>query len=113
MNIYVSNISFSVTEDDLSQVFAEFGNVTSVKIITDKFTGKSRGFGFVEMSDDSEAQSAIQELNGSEFAGRELQVKEALPKKDNFGGSSNNKGGGGKFSNSKKNDYYSKGNKKY
>lgn len=110
MNIYVSNISFSLTEEDLQQAFSDFGVVSSMKIITDKFTGKSRGFGFVEMENDSDAKNAIQELNGTELGGRELQVKEALPKKDNY---SNNKGGGN-YSN--KNDYYSKGNygnKKY
>lgn len=83
MNIYVSNISFSLDEEDLEKAFAEFGSVSSVKIIVDKFTGKSRGFGFVEMDDDNEAKNAIKQLNGSDLGGRELQVKEALPKKDN------------------------------
>jgi RNA recognition motif-containing protein len=105
MNLYVSNISFSLTEKELEQAFADFGTVNSVKIITDKFTGKSRGFGFVEMENDAEAKAAMKDLNGTELGGRELQVKEALPKKEN-----NNKGGGN-YSN--KNDFYSKGNKRY
>lgn len=86
MNIYVSNISFSMTEGDLQQAFEEFGEVSSVKIITDKFTGKSKGFGFVEMDNDAEAENAIEQLNGTELGGRELQVKKALPKKENSGG---------------------------
>ena len=98
MNIYVSNISFSLTEGDLQDAFAEFGEVSSVKIITDKFTGKSKGFGFVEMDNDNEASNAIDQLNGAELGGRELQVKKALPKKEGTGGggySSGGSGGGG------------------
>jgi RNA recognition motif-containing protein len=95
MNIYVSNISFSLTEGDLQEAFAEFGEVSSVKIITDKFTGKSKGFGFVEMDNDNEASNAIDQLNGAELGGRELQVKKALPKKENTGGSYGGGGGGG------------------
>ena len=63
MNIYVSNLSFNVQDEDLKEFFAEYGEVTSAKVITDKFTGRSRGFGFVEMSDDAAAQKAIQELD--------------------------------------------------
>lgn len=104
MNIYVSNISFSLDEEDLSQAFAEYGGVSSVKIIVDKFTGKSRGFGFVEMDNDAEAKNAIKNLDGFELGGRELQVKEARPKTEysNSGGgnksndySRRNTGGGG------------------
>ncbi len=99
MNIYVSNISFSLTEGDLQDAFAEFGEVSSVKIITDKFTGKSKGFGFVEMDNDNEASNAIDQLNGAELGGRELQVKKALPKKEGTGGGGysggGNSGGGG------------------
>jgi RNA recognition motif-containing protein len=97
MNIYVSNISFSLDEEELENVFAEYGTVSSVKIIVDKFSGKSKGFGFVEMDNETEAKSAIQNLNGFELGGRQLQVKEALPKKEkeysNKGNYSNNNRG--------------------
>ena len=78
MNIYVGNISWGLTDQDLENVFAEHGTVTSAKIITDKMTGRSRGFGFVEMSDGAEA--AIEALNGTEVDGRELVVNEPRPK---------------------------------
>ena len=110
MNIYVSNISFSMTEGDLQQAFEEFGEVSSVKIITDKFTGKSKGFGFVEMDNDGEAENAIEQLNGTQLGGRELQVKKALPKKENSGG-----GYGGGYSgggNRNNNSYGDRGNKR-
>ena len=78
MNIYVGNISWGLTDQDLENVFAEHGTVTSAKIITDRATGRSRGFGFVEMSDGAEA--AIEALNGTEVEGRELVVNESRPK---------------------------------
>ena len=78
MNIYVGNISWGLTDQDLENVFAEHGTVTSAKIITDRATGRSRGFGFVEMSDG--AESAIEALNGTEVDGRELVVNESRPK---------------------------------
>ena len=78
MNIYVGNISWGLTDQDLENVFAEHGTVTSAKIITDRATGRSRGFGFVEMSDGGEA--AIESLNGTEVDGRELVVNESRPK---------------------------------
>ena len=78
MNIYVGNISWGLTDQDLENVFAEHGTVTSAKIITDRATGRSRGFGFVEMSDGAEA--AIEALNGSEQDGRALVVNESRPK---------------------------------
>ena len=78
MNIYVGNISWGLTDQDLENVFAEHGTVTSAKIITDRATGRSRGFGFVEMSDGAEA--AIEALNGTEGDGRELVVNESRPK---------------------------------
>ena len=78
MNIYVGNISWGLTDQDLENVFAEQGTVTSAKIITDRATGRSRGFGFVEMSDGAEA--AIEALNGTEVDGRELVVHESRPK---------------------------------
>ena len=78
MNIYVGNISWGLTDQDLENVFAEYGTVDSAKIITDRATGRSRGFGFVEMSDGAEA--AIEALNGTEVDGRELAVNESRPK---------------------------------
>ena len=78
MNIYVGNISWGLTDQDLENVFAEHGTVTSAKLITDRATGRSRGFGFVEMSDGAEA--AIEALNGTEVDGRELVVNESRPK---------------------------------
>ena len=94
MNIYVSNLSFNVQDEDLKEFFAEYGEVTSAKVITDKFTGRSRGFGFVEMSDDAAAQKAIQELDGATVEGRAIKVSEAKPleaRPSNGGG-----GGGGR-----------------
>ena len=91
MNIYVSNLSFNVQDEDLKEFFAEYGEVTSAKVITDKFTGRSRGFGFVEMSDDAAAQKAIQELDGATVEGRAIKVSEAKPR----GQRPNNGGGGG------------------
>ena len=96
MNIYVSNLSFNVQDEDLKEFFTPYGEVTSAKIITDKFTGKSRGFGFVEMSDDEASKKAIAELNDASVDGRNIKVMEAKPKEDkparNFNnGSSYNK----------------------
>ena len=80
MNIYVGNLSREVTKDDLLEAFEEFGQVESVKIITDKVSGESRGFGFVEMPAEAEAQSAISGLNGKEVKGETLIVNEARPR---------------------------------
>lgn len=80
MNIYVGNLSRDVTDGDLRQAFEEYGQVESVNIITDKFSGVSRGFGFVEMPTKTEAQSAIDGLNGQELKGRTLNVNEARPR---------------------------------
>jgi RNA recognition motif-containing protein len=82
MNIYVSNLSFNVQDEDLREFFTSYGEVTSAKIINDKFTGKSRGFGFVEMSDDAASKKAIAELDGSTVDGRTIKVMEAKPKED-------------------------------
>lgn len=82
MNIYVGNLPYSTSEDNLREAFEEYGTTDSVSIIKDKMTGKSRGFGFVEMSNDEEAQSAISELDGVEFDGRSLTVNEARPRKE-------------------------------
>lgn len=80
MNIYVANISYRATEDSLKELFEGYGQVTSVKIISDKFTGKSKGFGFVEMPNDTEAKNAMSALNGADLQGRNLVVLEARPK---------------------------------
>jgi cold-inducible RNA-binding protein len=80
MNIYVGNMSREVTKDDLLEAFEEFGQVESVKIITDRVSGESRGFGFVEMPAEAEAQSAINGLNGKELKGETLNVNEARPR---------------------------------
>ena len=80
MNIYVGNLNYRVREDDLKQVMEEYGAVDSVKIIKDRETGKSKGFAFVEMPDDSAAKKAIEELNEAEFEGRQMVVKEARPR---------------------------------
>ena len=89
MNIYVGNLAFNVTEGELKQAFEDFGEVTSAKIIKDKYSGESKGFGFVEMSDGTEAQAAIKGLNEKELKGRGIKVNEARPPKDR------NTGGGG------------------
>jgi RNA recognition motif-containing protein len=81
MNIYVGNLNFKVNEDDLRELFGEFGEVTSAKIILDKYSGRSRGFGFVEMANNSEGNKAIEELNGATYEDRVLKVNESKPKK--------------------------------
>lgn len=95
MNIYVGNLSRDVTEDDLRNAFEEFGEVSSVNVITDKFTGASRGFGFVEMPDGDAAQEAMNSLNGKDLKGRTLNVNEARPKTDRPRGGGSRGGGGG------------------
>ncbi len=92
MNIYVGNLSFDVNEEDLRKAFEEFGKIASVNLIKDKYSGQSRGFGFVEMSDKAEAQSAVKGLNGKELKGRALSVNEARPRSEGRGGSG--RGGG-------------------
>ncbi|RYY90664.1 MAG: RNA-binding protein [Chitinophagaceae bacterium] len=82
MNIYVSNLSFGIQDADLKAFFTPYGEVTSSKVIMDKFTGKSKGFGFVEMSDDEAARKAIAELDNSSSDGRNIRVMEARPKED-------------------------------
>ena len=81
MNIYVGNLNYRVREEDLKQVMEEYGVVDSVKIIIDRETGKSKGFAFVEMPNDAEGKKAIEELNEAEYEGRQMVVKEALPRK--------------------------------
>ena len=81
MNIYVANISFRAREQDLKELFEQYGEVSSVKVVTDRETGRSRGFGFIEMPNDSEGKQAIAQLNGVEFKQRNLVVNEARPSK--------------------------------
>ena len=83
--IYVANISYSATEQDIRDLFSEYGEVVSVKIITDKFTGQSKGFGFVEMESESDAQKTISELNGKPFMGKTLTLAEAKPQQPRTG----------------------------
>ena len=92
MNLYVGNLAFTLTEGELKQAFEAFGEVTSAKIIKDKYSGESKGFGFVEMPDGTEAQSAIQGLNEKELKERTLKVNEARPPKNR-----NSSGGGGGY----------------
>lgn len=82
MQIYVGNMSYGTTEENLGALFAQYGEVASVKIITDRETGRAKGFGFITMDDDSAAQNAIEELNGNEFEGRTLRVNEAKPREE-------------------------------
>jgi RNA recognition motif-containing protein len=82
MNIYVGNLSYKLKESDLESAFAEYGKVSSVKIVTDKYSGRSKGFGFVTMDDDDEAKKAIEALNGSNLNDRDIVVNEARPKKE-------------------------------
>src|SRR2546428_508399 len=82
MNIFVSNLSFNVKDEDLRQFFTPYGEVTSAKIINDRTSGNSRGFGFVEMSDETASQKAIAELDGTSVEGRTIKVSEAKPKED-------------------------------
>ena len=81
MNMYIGNLAYDVTEDDLKNAFSEFGEVSSVKIIMDKFSGRSKGFGFVEMPSNSEADQAIKALNGKAFNGRSIKVNQAEAKR--------------------------------
>lgn len=98
--LYVGNLSYSVSNDDLEQAFASFGTVASATVLTDRDTGRSKGFGFVEMSSTQEAQSAIEGMNGREMGGRALTVNEARPREErpagrSFGGGGNNNRRGG------------------
>ncbi|MHC4265829.1 MAG: RNA recognition motif domain-containing protein [Planctomycetota bacterium] len=106
MNIYVGNLLFDVTEDELKEAFSPFGEVTEVRLIMDKFSGKSKGFGFVEMPSKEEAEKAIEEMNGKEMKGRAMTVNVAKPKTDRggrgrggFGGGQGRGGRGGGFGN--------------
>jgi RNA recognition motif-containing protein len=97
MSIYVGNLSYEVTQDTLSAVFAEYGSVKRVQLPTDRETGRLRGFGFVEMGTEAEEAAAIEALDGAEWMGRDLKVNQAKPKEDrgSFGGGNRGGGGGG------------------
>ncbi len=82
MNIYVGNLSYGVSDDQLREVFEAYGTVSSAKVISDKYSGRSKGFGFVEMDDDNEAKSAIEDLDGAEIDGRAVKVNEARPREE-------------------------------
>jgi RNA recognition motif-containing protein len=109
MNIYVANIPFKASEPELKGLFEEYGEVSSAKIVMDKVTQRSRGFGFVEMSDDAAARQAITSLNGFNFLGKTLVVNEARPRTDaprsGGGGGGYRSGGGGGFNRRSNNDY--------
>ena len=93
MNIYVGNLSYQVTEDDLRDAFTPHGQVDAVRIITDRYSGRSKGFGFVEMAGNDEAEAAIQALNGKDLMGRVLTVNEARPREGAGGGGGGGRGG--------------------
>lgn len=95
MNIFVAKLSFDTESEDLRKVFEQYGNVSSANVIMDKFTGKSKGFGFVEMDDDGEGQSAINDLNDSDLDGRTIVVKKAEPRGERGGGGGGGRRGGG------------------
>jgi len=90
LNIYIGNLPYSSTEEDLRDLFTEYGDIVSAKVITDRETGRSRGFGFVEMGDDA-AKKAIEELDGAEFDGKELRVNESKPKTGGFSNNNRNR----------------------
>jgi RNA recognition motif-containing protein len=94
MNIYVGNLPFEIDDAELERTFTPFGEVSSARVIQDRFSGRSRGFGFVEMADDTQADAAIQALNGKDFSGRPLTVNEAKPREDRGGGGGAGGGGG-------------------
>ena len=94
-NIFVGNLSFGATEDAVRSMFEAYGTVDRVSVVTDRETGRARGFGFVEMSSDEEAERAIAALNGRELDGRALNINEARPKEDRGGGGGGYRGGGG------------------
>ena len=104
-NVFVGNLSFQTTQDDLNSAFAQYGAVERVNVVTDRMTGQSRGFAFVEMTSRPEAESAISALNGADLHGRTLNVNEARPKTEGagggYGGSGNRSGGGGGFKKSR------------
>ena len=110
MNIYVGNLAYEVTEEDLQNAFSGFGEVVSAKVITDQYSGRSKGFGFVEMTNNSEAEEAIKNLDGSELKGRKVKVNQAKPKSGGGGfrggrGGGRGRSGGGRQSNFNRDRY--------
>ena len=105
MNIYISNLSFDVNDSDLKELFEEYGTVSSAKVITDRYTGKSRGFGFVEMDDNTHAQQAIDDLNQAEFDGKTINVSVAKPRTERSNRNS--------YSNQSKGGYHSERRNRY
>lgn len=101
MNLYISNLSYNISDEDLRLLFADYGEITSAKVIMDRETGRSRGFGFVELSDDELAKKAIEELNQASYDGKVINITEARPREDrgDRGGHFNNNRGGGYGSN--------------
>jgi RNA recognition motif-containing protein len=99
MNIYVSHLSWNTDSDSLQQLFSQFGEVTSSRIVTDRESGRSRGFGFVEMTNDEEGQKAIDALNGTDFEGMNISVNVARPREERPSNGYNRGGGGGGFNN--------------
>ncbi|WP_287619243.1 RNA-binding protein [Parabacteroides sp.] len=101
MNLYISNLSYNISDEDLRLLFADYGEITSAKVIMDRETGRSRGFGFVELSDDELAKKAIEELNQASYDGKVINITEARPREDrgDRGGRFNNNRGGGYGSN--------------
>ena len=101
MNLYISNLSYNISDADLRQLFADYGEITSAKVIMDRETGRSRGFGFVELSDDELAKKAMEELNQASYDGKVINITEARPREDrgDRGGRFNNNRGGGYGSN--------------
>ena len=95
MNIYIANLSYGVNDADLKELFQEYGEISSANVIKDRDTGRSRGFAFVEMPNDSEALQAIKELNGAEYDGKVITVNTAKPKTDKRDFKGNSRGGGG------------------
>ena len=101
MNLYISNLSYNISDEDLRQLFADYGEITSAKVFMDRETGRSRGFGFVELRDDELAKKAIEELNQASYDGKVINITEARPREDrgDRGGRFNNNRGGGYGSN--------------
>jgi RNA recognition motif-containing protein len=97
MNIYVGNLAFAITEDELRQAFEAFGKVDTATIIKDKYSGQSKGFGFVEMPSGDEARAAIEGLNGKDMKGRNINVNEARPRAEKRGGGGGGRGGGRRY----------------
>jgi RNA recognition motif-containing protein len=95
--LYVGNLAFSVTDDELQQAFASFGNIMSARVVMDRMTGRSKGFGFVEIEDDAQADEAVNKMNGQTIGGRPVRVSEAKPQEDRPRGPRREGGGGGGF----------------